>query len=84
MTAPQPLLAVAGLAGRLTSSIQTCWPFIIAVALRRTRRPGPAWPPAGAAGDQKPRRSLTMIAVTRPGVITLLMMRMLFTPLGTP
>ena len=41
-----------------------------------------AWRPA--AGDQKPRRSLTMIAVTRPGVITLLMMRMLFTPLGTP
>ena len=37
-----------------------------------------------AAGDQKPRRSLTMIAVTRPGVITLSMMRMLFTPLGTP
>jgi hypothetical protein len=34
--------------------------------------------------DQKPRRSLTMIAVIRPGVITLLMMRMLFTPLGTP
>jgi hypothetical protein len=24
-----------GLAERLTSSIQTCWPFIIAVALRR-------------------------------------------------
>jgi hypothetical protein len=39
---------------------------------------------APAEGDQKPRRSLTMIAVTRPGVITLLMMRMLFTPLGTP
>jgi len=35
-------------------------------------------------GDQKPRRSLTMIAVTRPGVTALLMMRMLFTPLGTP
>ena len=34
--------------------------------------------------DQKPRRSLTMIAVTRPGVTALLMMRMLFTPLGTP
>ena len=44
-------------------------------------RAGP-WRPAD--GDQKPRRSLTMIAVTRPGVITLLMMRMLFTPLGTP
>lgn len=35
-------------------------------------------------GDQKPRRSLTMIAVTRSAVITLLMMRMLLTPLGTP
>ena len=30
---------VLGLAERLTSSIQTCWPFIVAVALRRTRRP---------------------------------------------
>jgi hypothetical protein len=30
-----------GLAERLTSSIQTCWPFIIAVALRRTRSPHP-------------------------------------------
>ena len=39
---------------------------------------------APSEGDQKPRRSLTMIAVTRPGVITLLMMTMLFTPLGTP
>jgi hypothetical protein len=58
------------------------------------RRPpwrlGPAHPASCAtarrpgAGDKKPRRSLTMIAVTRPGVITLLMMRMLFTPLGTP
>jgi hypothetical protein len=27
---------------------------------------------------------LTMIAVIRPAVIALLMMRMLFTPLGTP
>jgi hypothetical membrane protein len=33
--------SVLGLAERLTSSIQTCWPFIIAVALRRTRRPRP-------------------------------------------
>ena len=39
---------------------------------------------ATSAGDQKPRRSLTMIAVIRPGVTALLMMRMLFTPLGTP
>jgi len=30
--------SVLGLAERLTSSIQTCWPFIIAVALRRARR----------------------------------------------
>jgi hypothetical protein len=30
--------SVLGLAERLTSSTQTCWPFIIAVALRRTRR----------------------------------------------
>ena len=30
--------SVLGLAERLTTSIQTCWPFIIAVALRRTRR----------------------------------------------
>jgi hypothetical membrane protein len=31
--------SVLGLAERLTTSIQTCWPFIVAVALRRTRRP---------------------------------------------
>ena len=34
--------SVLGLAERLTTSIQTCWPFIIAVALRRTRRPRPS------------------------------------------
>jgi hypothetical membrane protein len=33
--------SVLGLAERLTTSIQTSWPFIIAVALRRTRRPRP-------------------------------------------
>jgi hypothetical protein len=33
--------SVLGLAERLTTSIQTCWPFIVAVALRRTRRPRP-------------------------------------------
>jgi len=33
--------SVLGLAERLTSSIQTCWPFAVAVALRRSRRPGP-------------------------------------------
>src|SRR5258708_31202740 len=32
---------VLGLAERLTTSIQTCWPFIIAVALRRTPHPRP-------------------------------------------
>ena len=34
--------SVLGLVERLTSSIQTCWPFIIAVALRRARRPRPS------------------------------------------
>ena len=34
------LLIVAGLAERLTSSIQTCWPFITAVALRRSTATG--------------------------------------------
>jgi hypothetical protein len=48
------------------------------------RRLRPARPAGRAGRDQKPRRSLTMIAVIRPGVITLLMTRMLFTPLGTP
>jgi hypothetical membrane protein len=33
--------SVLGLAERLTTSIQTSWPFIIAIALRRTRRPRP-------------------------------------------
>jgi hypothetical protein len=33
--------SVLGLAERLTSSIQTCWPFIIALTLLRTRRPRP-------------------------------------------
>jgi len=45
--------SVLGLAERLTSSIQTCWPFIIAVALRRTRRPrhGLAIGGSGGAND---------------------------------
>jgi hypothetical membrane protein len=30
--------SVLGLAERLTSSVQTCWPFVVAVTLRRTRR----------------------------------------------
>ena len=41
--------SVLGLAERLTSSIQTCWPFIVAVALRRTRRPRPG-PGTGGSG----------------------------------
>jgi hypothetical protein len=41
--------SVLGLAERLTSSIQTCWPFIIAVALGRSRRPFWAWPSAETA-----------------------------------
>ena len=42
--------SVLGLAERLTSSIQTCWPFIIAVALRRTRRPRPGLAIGGSGG----------------------------------
>jgi hypothetical membrane protein len=51
--------AVLGLAERLTSSIQTCWPFIIAVTLRRTRRPrpGPAIGGSGGAKDGAPARA---------------------------
>src|SRR6266849_3983251 len=44
--------SVLGLAVRLTSSIQTCWPFITAVALRRTRRPGPGLAIGGTGGDK--------------------------------
>ena len=32
--------SVLGLAERLTTSIQTCWPFIVAVALRRSTATG--------------------------------------------
>jgi hypothetical protein len=49
--------SVLGLAERLTSSIQACWPFIIAVTLRRTRRP----PPGAGLG---PKRDTAM---TQPG-----------------
>jgi hypothetical protein len=42
--------SVLGLAERLTSSIQTCWPFIVAVALCRTRRPGPGLAIGGSGG----------------------------------
>jgi len=44
--------SVLGLAERLTTSIQTCWPFITAVALRRTRRPRPG-PATGGSGGVK-------------------------------
>jgi hypothetical membrane protein len=49
--------SVLGLAERLTTSIQTSWPFIIAVTLRRTRRPrpGPAIDGSGGAKDRPPR-----------------------------
>jgi hypothetical protein len=49
--------SVLGLAERLTSSTQTCWPFIIAVTLRHTRRP----PPGAGLG---PKRDTAM---TQPG-----------------
>jgi hypothetical membrane protein len=42
--------SVLGLAERLTTSIQTCWPFIVAVALRRTRRPRPGLATGGPGG----------------------------------
>jgi hypothetical membrane protein len=42
--------SVLGLAERLTSSVQTCWPFIIAVTLRRTRRPRPGLVTGGSGG----------------------------------
>ena len=66
-----------------------CSSTVLCTAAATTRPPcWPRWPgePPGrpADGDQKPRRSLTMIAVTRPGVTALLMMRMWLTPLGTP
>src|SRR6266404_4146379 len=42
--------SVLGLAERLTTSIQTCWPFIIAVALRRTQHPRPGLATSGSGG----------------------------------
>jgi hypothetical membrane protein len=51
--------SVLGLAERLTSSIQTCWPFIIALTLRRTRRPRPglATGESGGAKDEAAARA---------------------------
>jgi hypothetical membrane protein len=42
--------SVLGLAERLTTSIQTCWPFIVAVTLCRTRRSLPGLAPAAGGG----------------------------------
>ncbi len=61
--------SVLGLAERLTSSIQTCWPFIITVALRRTRSPRPGLATAargGRAGHHRrrlPRDALVRLAI---------------------
>src|SRR5712672_3510460 len=44
--------SVLGLAERLTTSIQTCWPFIIAVTLRRTQHPRPGPATGGPGGVQ--------------------------------
>jgi hypothetical protein len=54
--------SVLGLAERLTSSIQTCWPFIIAVALRRTPRSLPSLAAGGLAVA-----GLGMLAAGWPG-----------------
>jgi hypothetical protein len=81
----------SGLASGQVSARRPCSSTASSTPAVTTRPPcWPCWPhepparSAPAEGDQKPRRSLTMIAVTRPGVITLLMMTTLFTPLGTP
>ena len=66
--------SVLGLAERLTTSIQTCWPFIVAVALRRTRRPrpGPAADGSGGAKDgatragRGPRSQAGLVMAARP------------------
>src|SRR5271169_40622 len=42
--------SVLGLAERLTSSIQTCWPFTVALTLRRTRRSRPGLAAGGSGG----------------------------------
>jgi hypothetical membrane protein len=42
--------SVLGLAERLTSSVQTCWPFTVAVTLRRARRPRPGLAAGGSGG----------------------------------
>ena len=60
--------SVLGLAERLTSSIQTCWPFTVAVALRRA---GPR--PAAHAQRERPApgaRSSPGYPAGRPGAQT--------------
>jgi hypothetical protein len=47
--------SMLGLAERLTSSVQTCWPFIVAVALRRV--PDRAGPAGERAAPPQPVRS---------------------------
>ncbi len=60
--------SVLGLAERLTSSIQTCWPFIVAVALRRTRRPRPGLAIGGSGGVKDgPPRGPGPVAAGRTG-----------------
>jgi hypothetical protein len=60
--------SLLGLAERLTSSIQTCWPFIIAAALRRTRRPRPgqAIGGSGSVKDGPPRGPAPPIGTSTP------------------
>jgi hypothetical membrane protein len=59
--------SLLGLAERLTSSVQTTWPFIVAVALRRS--PDPAAGPARTGAAPAPRgpvrsRSATSVGTT--------------------
>jgi hypothetical protein len=71
--------SVLGLAERLTTSIQICWPFIIAVALRRHRASGPGrhrrkrGHPAPSGDDGKrPRRDrgLRQVRERQPGALS--------------
>ena len=68
--------SVLGLAERLTTSIQTSWPFIIAVSLRRTRppsRPGDRRERRGEGrsqrADQGRRPQAAPVMAARPGSI---------------
>ncbi len=59
--------SVLGLAERLTSSIQTCWPFIVGVALRRTRRPRAGLATGGSGGVKDGVAALGPAAAGRTG-----------------